>query len=547
MRILRFALLALCLATPALAERPAQRFDDLGDHRRKITTSSEEAQAWFNQGIALYFNFNHEEAILSFQAAAEADPGCAMAYFAIALSAGPNINNPEMEEAAAKLAFDSAQHAVTLLDDETDVERSMVHAIAQRYAWPRPDELSQLNQAWADAMLAAREVHPEDADLGTWTAEALMNLRPWDLWTPEGEPQPGTLRIVEILEDVLEMAPQHPGANHFYIHTMEASPFATKALPAANTLRDLVPAAGHLVHMPSHVDIRLGDYNSAIMANQKAIEADLRYAEATDNAPGFYTLYRAHNYHFLAYAAMFDGQRQLAVQAANDMIEQVPMGLVLAYPDFLDCFMAVPIHVDVRFGLWEELLEISKPRDELVANIAFWHYGRTVALASLGRVEEARLEFAALEAAIREVPESRLMGNNTALTLLEIGRRMAEGELRYREGEHDAAFALLREAVKLDEQLRYDEPWGWMQPVGHALGALLLERKRLDEAEAVYRADLVLHPGNGWALHGLEETLRRQGNSADATKCGEDFEKAWSRSDIELKASCFCAQKARKG
>jgi tetratricopeptide (TPR) repeat protein len=483
----------------------------------------------------------------SFQAAAEADPGCAMAYFGIGLSAGPNINNPEMEEAAAELAYDSSQHALTLLDDETEIERDMVEALAQRYAWPRPDELGELNQAWADAMLEVWAAHPEDADLGAWTAEAMMTLRPWDLWTSDGEPQPGTLHIVEILETVLEMAPQHPGANHFYIHTMEASPFAAKALPAANTLRDLVPAAGHLVHMPGHIDIRLGDYNSAIIANQKAIEADLKYAEATEGAPGFYTLYRAHNYHFLAYAAMFDGQRQLAVQAADDMVAQVPMGIVLAYPDFLDCFMAVPIHVHVRFGLWNELLEIPEPREELVANRAFWHYGRTVALSSLGRVEEARTELASLNAAIEAVPESRMMGNNTALTLLEIGRRMAEGELRYREGDHDTAYALLREAVVLDVELRYDEPWGWMQPVRHALGALLLEQKHLEEAEAVYRADLALHPDNGWALYGLEETLRLQGKSADASRCGQDFQKAWSRSDIKLKASCFCADKARKG
>ena len=547
MRFILSVILVCSLAAPVSAERAAQHFDNLGDHQRTITTNSESAQAWFDQGIALYFNFNHEEAILSFQAAAADDPGCAMAYFAIALSAGPNINNPEMEEAAAKLAFESAQHALTLLDNETEVERGMIEALSQRYAWPKPDDLSELNQAWADAMLEVWEAHPDDADLGAWTAEALMNLRPWDLWTNDGEPQPGTLLIVEILEAVLVMSPRHPGANHFYIHTMEASPYAEKALPSANTLRDLVPAAGHLVHMPGHIDIRLGDYNAAIIANQKAIEADLAYAAATDNAPGFYTLYRAHNYHFLAYAAMFDGQRELALKAANDMVAQVPMFLVLAYPDFLDCFMAVPIHVYVRFGLWEELLEIPEPHEELVANRAFRHYGRTVAFSALGRVEEARKEFAALEVAIEAVPDTRLMGNNEALTLLEIGRRMAEGELRYREGNYDRAFELLREAVELDVALKYDEPWGWMQPVRHALGALLLEQKRLDEAEAVYRADLELHPGNGWALLGLEESLRRQGNADAASECSQEFKNAWSRSDIEIKASCYCASKATKG
>jgi tetratricopeptide (TPR) repeat protein len=327
---------------------------------------------------------------------------------------------------------------------------------------------------------------------------------------------------------------------------MEASPFAAKALPAANMLRDLVPAAGHLVHMPGHIDLRLGHYDAAVIANQKAIKADLKYAAQTDNAPGFYTIYRAHNYHFLAFAAMFEGRRDLALQAAADMIAQVPMDLVLAYPDFLDAFMAVPIHVDIRFGRWKEILEIPQPREELAANRAFWHYGRTVALANVNRLDEANEAYAALDAAIAAVPESRLMGNNDVLTLLEIGRRMAEGELRYREGKHERAFELLREAVVRDDELKYDEPWGWMQPVRHALGALLLEQNQLEEAESVYRADLVLHPGNGWALHGLEETLRRQGNTADATRCGQEFDKAWSRADIKIGASCYCAKKATK-
>ena len=544
MRSIWILALVCCIPSSAFAQRAAQHFSGLGDHRRLVTTTSPEAQTWFDQGIALYFNFNHEEAILSFQAAAEADPQCAMAYYAIALSAGPNINNPEMEAEAAQLAYESVHKALTLLDNEGATERALIAALAHRYAWPKPEDLSALNQAYAQAMLQVWEENPTDADVGAWTAEALMNLRPWDLWTADGEPQPGTPRIVEILETVLQMAPRHPGANHFYIHTMEASPYAAKALASANLLRDLVPAAGHLVHMPGHIDIRLGDYEAAVVANQKAIAADLKYAEATDNAPGFYTLYRAHNYHFLAYAAMFQGRRELAITAADDMVGQVPIELVLAYPDFLDCFMGVPIHARVRFGLWEDILKLPEPREELLAARAFWHYGRTVALASLQRTEEAAAEFAALEAAIALVPESRLMGNNTALTLLQIGQRMAEGELRYRQGHHDRAFALLREAVELDDALRYDEPWGWMQPVRHALGALLLEQAQLEEAESVYRADLALHPQNGWALLGLEESLRRQGKSEAANQCGEDFKKAWTKSDIKLKASCFCARKA---
>jgi tetratricopeptide (TPR) repeat protein len=525
----------------------AQRFEGLGDHRRSITTSSPDAQAFFDQGLVLYFGFNHEEAIRSLEAALELDPGCAMAQWGIGMSAGPNINNPEMEEAASKLAWESAQAALALLDEESPVERALVEALAVRYTWPAPEDRSELNQKYADAMRKVWAAHGDDADVGAWTAEALMNLRPWDLWTSEGKPNPGTDEIMTILETVLEIEPNHPGACHFYIHTMEASPFPEKALPAANRLRTLVPAAGHLVHMPGHIDIRLGNYESAAQANLNAIEADRRYVELTGGAQGFYTIYRAHNYHFLAYAAMFDGRREMALKAAQEMVDQVPMELVLAYPDFLDAFMAVPVHVLVRFGLWEQLLELPRPREELQASTAFWHYGRTVAFSALGRVEEGAREFAALEAAIETVPESRLMGNNTVDKLTAIAHRMAEGELRYRQGEHERAFELLREAVQRDDALRYDEPWGWMQPVRHALGALLLEQGQLAEAEAVYREDLELHPGNGWALHGLGEALRRQGKSAEATRCSQDFDRAWLRADINISGSCYCRRGTTKG
>jgi tetratricopeptide (TPR) repeat protein len=384
------------------------------------------------------------------------------------------------------------------------------------------------------------EKHSNDADAGALFAEALMDLRPWDLWTPEGEPQPGTPEIVELLETVMDLSPLHPGANHFYIHTVEASPHPEKAEASADRLRDLVPGAGHLVHMPGHIDLRLGRYDNAVKANQKGIEADLAYVAATGRG-GFYTLYRAHNYHFLAYAAMFDGRRELALKAARDMIDQIPLELVRAYPDFLDAFISVPVHVLVRFGLWEELLKEPKPPADLLATVAFWHYARTVALSSLGRVGEAGKEWEALQKAASEVPESRLWGNNPVKDVLKIGLLMAEGELEYRRQNHDSAFELLREGVERDDALRYDEPWGWMQPVRHALGALLLEQGHTEEAEAVYRRDLELHPQNGWALLGLEECLRKRGAREEANATQAAFRKAWARSDIVIHASCYCA------
>jgi tetratricopeptide (TPR) repeat protein len=288
--------------------------------------------------------------------------------------------------------------------------------------------------------------------------------------------------------------------------------------------------------MPSHIDIRLGRYADAMRANQRAIEAD----RAWITQGGFYTMYRAHNFHFLAYAAMFDGQRQIAMRAAREMSEQIPLDVVRAYADLLDGFLAVPTHVMVRFGMWSELLAEPQPPADLVVTVAFWHYGRTVALAALGRVPEAEKEFAALKKACDAVPESRLIGNNTARTVLAVGLPMAEGELAYRRGDYERAFELLREAVRRDVALRYDEPWGWMMPVRHSLGALLVEQGRLEEAEAVYREDLDLHPGNGWALHGLSECLRRTGRAGAAAEVDGRFQSAWARADVTIEGSCFC-------
>jgi tetratricopeptide (TPR) repeat protein len=524
--------------TAALAAEDAVWFEDLGRYHREIATASPEAQKWFDQGFTLYYGFNHEEAIHSFQKALEFDPDCAMAYWGIGLAAGPNINNPEMDEAMSKLAFESAARAMELTSD--GVERDLIRALSQRYAWPPPEDRTERNQAYAEAMRTVWDAHSRDADVGALFAESLMDLRPWDLWRPDGAPQPGTLEIVSLLETVMGLMPLHPGANHFYIHTMEASAHPEKAETSADRLRDLVPGAGHLVHMPGHIDIRLGHYDKAIAANEKGVAADLAYVEATGRG-GFYTLYRAHNYHFLAYAAMFDGQRAKAVKAARDMIDQIPLELVRTYPDFLDAFLSVPTHVLVRFGMWEELLQEPEPPADLVATKAFWHYGRVVALSSLGRVDEAAREWDALQTAAADVPDSRLWGNNPAGDVLEIGLLMAEGELEYRRGNHEHAFELLRKGVELDDALRYDEPWGWMQPVRHALGALLLEQGQLEEAEAVYRKDLETHPGNGWALLGLEECLRKRGQTEEADKTQAAFQEAWARSDIMIHASCYCA------
>lgn len=509
---------------------------DLGGFHMTITTNSDLAQAYFDQGLIFYYGFNHDAAIASFEQAAALDSTCAMAYWGQALSAGPNINNPYMDSAAAYNAFKAVREALTHAKGAAPVEQALIGALAHRYAWPVPENRAALDSAYSDAMREVAHAYANDVDVQALAADAMMNLRPWDLWTPTGAAQPGTHDIVSILEAALALQQDHPGVCHLYIHTMEASPFPDKALGAADVLRTRVPAAGHLLHMPSHIDIRLGRYEAAIEANLRGIQSDSSWLRAD----GFYNIYRAHNYHFLAYAAMFDGQRERALRAAQDIRQTIPIELVRAFPDFLDAFMAVPIHVMVRFGLWHQLLAESKPADDMPAHVAFWHYGRTVALAALDRTPEAVRELAALRSAIRAVPESRMLGNNTVHAVLAVGLPHAEGEVAYRTRHYAQAFASLATAVRRDDELRYDEPWGWMMPVRHSLGALLLEQGRIVEAEAVYREDLRLHPENGWALHGLAECLHRLGRHQEAEETDILFKSSWSRADVDIAASCYC-------
>jgi tetratricopeptide (TPR) repeat protein len=510
--------------------------EDLAGFHRTVSTQSELAQKYFDQGLTLYYGFNHDAAIESFVQAAALDSTCAMAYWGRAISAGPNINNPLMDSAAAVSAFQAVSRAAELSSGCTAVERALIAALQARYLWPAPENRASLDTAYANAMRMVWKEYPDDIDVVVLFADAMMNLRPWDLWKPTGEPQEGTPEIVEALERALAMVEDHPGACHFYVHTMEASPDPGKALPAANILRNRIPGAGHLVHMPSHIDIRLGHYANSIEANLRGIQVDSSWL----HQQGFYTIYRAHNYHFLAYSAMFDGQRELAMNAARSIAKTIPMELVRAYPDYLDAFMAIPIHVMVRFGLWEDILKEERPDDDMSAHIAFWHYGRTVAFAALGRVDEAQAEFQQFRTAAKSVPESRLLGNNIVNTILDVGLSMAEGELEYRKKNYAKAFALLRLAVDRDDALHYDEPWGWMMPVRHALGALLLEQGKVAEAEAVYREDLRLHPENGWALQGLTECLHKLKKHDMAQETDARFRKAWARADITIEASCYC-------
>jgi len=513
-------------------------------YTRKVTTKSEEAQRWFDQGMQLLYGFNHDEAIRSFERAAEIDPTCAMAWWGSAYARGLHINNVEMGEEQSRLAYGAAQKGLAALDDETPVEQALVRAVSKRYAWPAPQDRLPLDQGYADAMEQVWHAFPEDGDAGALFAESLMNLQPWDLWTHAAAPKGRALEIVAVLEHTLAKHPNHPGANHFYIHAIEASPWPERGIEVADRLGKLVPGSGHLVHMPSHIYIRTGRYADAAQSNERAIAADESYF-AKAPPPAFYSVYFLHNVHFLAYAAMMEGRYEAALAASRKIEQQIPPEFLKNFVTLADGFMPTTLHVMLRFGKWNEILEEPELEEWRLLSRAERHYARSVALAALGRTEEARGEIAKMDALAAEMTDEWKMGNNSAKEVLAIARKMAQGEVAFREGKPDEAFALLREAVVMEEALRYDEPPGWMQPVRHALGALLLAEGRAAEAEEVYRADLVRHPNNAWSLLGLEQALRKQELTAEADELAPRVRDVWARADVKPVASCYCHPDAR--
>ncbi len=493
----------------------ADDYYDIGNFHCKVTTDTKDAQTWFDRGLAMCHAFNHGEATRCFEKAHQADPGMPMALWGLAYAMGPNINLTEVEPHVIAQAQLSARLAKNLEQTASEWERDLIDALLVRYAVPVPETLEDLNQAYANAMRAVQQRHADNPTVTALFAESLMMLRPWNHWAPDGKPAAETPEIVSVIEKGLERWPEHPALCHFYIHTMEASPEPMKALSAANRLATSMPGAGHLVHMPTHIYAHAGDYAKVIENNAKAIELDKSFVERAGRH-NFYTYYRIHNYHFLVYGAMFDGQSKLALDTARMIPQQVPEDMLLEQIDFLDAFMATPLHVLVRFGRWDDILKEPKPAEHLPMTRSIWHYARGVAFAATGRVDDAKAEQAKFLETKKLVPETSILFNNTSLDILGIAELMLAGEISYRAGEQDVAFKQLREAVKRDDALNYDEPWGWMQPARHALGALLLEQDHAAEAEFVYREDLKRHPNNVWSLHGLAESLQKQDRGSEA-------------------------------
>jgi tetratricopeptide (TPR) repeat protein len=539
---------------------------DLGAHGRTVTTSSPEAQVWFDRGLTWAYAFNHEEAARCFERAISHDPGCAMAHWGVAYATGPNYNkawdafDPVDLSRSLERGHAAIQRAAGCLAGASAAEAGLVHALAARFpsAVP-PVAAAEWNEAYASAMRDVHAAHPEDLDVAALFADALMNVTPWQLWDlGSGRPAAGahTAEAADVLEGALGRpgGRSHPGVLHMYIHLMEMSPQPERALRAADWLRGLVPDGGHLHHMPTHIDVLCGDYRSVVASNGDAIAADDRFA-AREGAMNFYTLYRAHDYHFKIYGAMFLGQSDVALATADQLAAALPEQLlrveVPPMADWLEGFVPMKLHAQIRFGRWEEIIAAPLPADGGLYRVttAMTHYAKGVALAATGRLGEARDQRRLLAAATARVPPSRTVFNNTCLDILAVASAMLDGELEYRAGHAGAAFAHLRRAIELDDGLPYDEPWGWMQPVRHAYGALLLEQGEVAEAAAVYRADLGLddtlprpnqHPGNVWSLHGYHECLVRLGKAEQARIIRQQLDLAAARADVPITASCAC-------
>ena len=534
-----FTLTLLGFVLNLTAQDAGQLYEGFGDYHRAMTTASAEAQKLFDQGMQLMYGFNHDEAIRSFHAAAEADPDAAMPWWGIAYSHGININDPEMTETRSRLAREAADNALSRLDGETPADMALIRAVSERYEYPAPDDRSGLDLSFADAMEKAYSQFSKDPEVGTIFADSLMNLQPWDYWENDGSPKGRIEEIVRVLENTLRQHPDHPGANHFYIHAVEASTDPDRAVQAADTLRTLVPGSGHLVHMPSHIYIRVGRYADAVDSNADAVKADRAYFKRAPE-PEMYAIYYAHNLHFLSYAAMMSGRYEDAMQAARDLENEMPEGPLQEFAGLIDGIMPSNFHTLIRFGKWEEVLEEPAYKDWRLVSNAVRFYARSIACSALGRTEQARKEMAAFNKAMEAVPEDWHIFNNPVNKVLPIAQCMIQGELLWREGEKEKAFALLREGIAGEDALVYDEPPGWMLPVRHALGALLMADGRAEEAETVYREDLVRNRNNGWGLVGLQNSLRAQGKYKEAQSLDAKISAAWAKADVRPTSSCYC-------
>lgn len=526
-------------AEPPDPDRTAPLLTGMAELDHPLSSPSEMARRFFNQGMVLSYGFNHAEAERSFREAARLDPGCAMCWWGVALVLGPNIN-AAMEDESVPKAWEALTKAKELAPEADRREQDYIEALAQRYAPEPVEDRSELDRAYAGAMRDLVQKHPDDVHARVLLAEALMDLHPWDYWSRDGQPREWTPEILGLLEGAMAEDPDHPGANHFYIHAVEASRTPVRGMEAAGRLGKVAPGAGHLVHMPSHIYIRTGRYQDAIEANQRAVASDDEYVTQC-HAQGIYPLaYMPHNRHFLWVSATLAGRKELAVEAAEQIAERIDHDNMRQEGlGTLQHFWSSPLWAYVRFGEWDRILAFPEPDADLVYPQGVRRFARGMALVSTGRVDEAAAELEKLEehAADPALETVTIWDINKTSDLLAIAVEVLSGEIAARRGDLDAAAARLRKGVELEDSLNYDEPPPWSNPVRQNLGAVLLDAGRAAEAEKVYREDLERFPENGWALFGLEASLRQQGKTAEADRVKERFEKAWAHADTRLTSS----------
>jgi tetratricopeptide (TPR) repeat protein len=522
-------------ADHGLVDGKAPLLPNLGNRHHKVTTSNEDAQRYFDQGVTLCWAFNHPEAIRSFQRAAKLDPDCAMAQWGLAFAYGPNINMPMGEDVNPK-AYAAAQKALELAPKASAKEQAYIKAMAARYAKDGPKDRAHLDRAFADAMREVHKAYPDDLDAAVLFAEALMDTMPWNYWTEDGQPKPETKEIIEALEGVMKKDPLHPGANHYYIHAVEASPTPERGLAAAHRLRDLVPGSGHLVHMPSHIYLRVGQYHEASLCNERAIAADEAYIRKYKVTGPYADMYYVHNIHFLWYSTGLEGRREESIKAGRKAAAAVGPAALKMMVD-AQWPKATPYLALARFGMWEDVLREPAPADDHLFLKAVYHFTRGLAHVRRKESAEARAEMEYLEKiAADEKVKTLEVPNLPGESLVKIYRAVLAAELAGTPGEVAAG---LGEAIKLQDQLPYMEPPFFYLPLRQRQGAVLLEAGRLKEAEAVYRADLKRNPENGWSLFGLLQCLRAGGRFSEAADVERRFRDAWKYADVTLTASAY--------
>ena len=527
---------AMHLAQATSSQPTATLFENLGNLHHPISTNSKLAQRYFNQGLTLAYGFNHAEAARSFQEAAKLDPECAICYWGVALVLGPNINAP-MEPEAVSEAWRSLQRAIELSKNASEKEKAYIQALAKRYP-PQPvEDRKSFDLAYANAMREVAQRYPDDPDAATLFAEALMDTTPWDYWEEDGTLKPTGKEIIATLESVLQEYPNHIGANHLYIHAVEKER-PDLGVASADRLMQLVPSSGHLVHMASHIYIRVGRYHDAVLSNQRGIAADNAYAARNQQLEGIYPLaYMPHNHHFLWFAALMTGQSKVATQAALRTAKVD--GKLMRQPEFagaLQHYYTIPMYTYIRFGQWDRILSTAAPAKDLKYPSGVWHYARGRAFAAKGQIKPAIRELKQLRAiaAIPALQETKIWGFNSTASILNIASEVLAGEIAAQQKNYQQAIAHLQTAVKLEDALVYTEPADWSQPARQSLAGILLKARRFPQAEQAYRDDLKIYPENGWSLYGLMQSLKGQNKQEEAQVVQKQFEQAWQYADSNL-------------